>query len=101
MLDLQIQPEQFLMLDNDKTRFRVFVYIAAQNFTASETLDFKKGPNGLWMYRYTIYRQNTKSEYAIARKKNKAPIPEFLEAVDWSSDANAAVPTKVKPTDWN
>jgi hypothetical protein len=103
VLDLQIQPEQFIRLGGDKSGFRVFIYVAAQNFTATEYLDFKHDSSHPWVYRYKIYRDNNPAEFVRARKKGKTPqSPVFLEAMGWSLDANDPVrATEKEASDWH
>jgi hypothetical protein len=101
VLDIQIHPEQFMALDDGRSKFRVFAMIAAQNFTCSEYLDFRREPTGLWVYRYKIYRQNTTADIVRAVKDKRVAKERFLEAVDWSSDPNRPVRVKSDDPDWN
>jgi len=101
VLDIEIYPEQFMALDNERTKFRVFAMIAAQNFTCNEYLDFKRAQTGLWSYRYKIYRQNTNADIARAVKNKRAATEKFIEAVDWSTDPNRPMRVKSDIPDWN
>ena len=69
VLNTQIRPEQYMALDDAKSQFRVFVLIAAQNFTSSEYLDFKKESTNHWVYRYQIYKENTTADIRRAARR--------------------------------
>ena len=89
VIDRQINPENFLFVDSersDKNFYRVIVYIAAQNFTTAEYLDFRKTAEGKWEFRYKVFRQ-----YPFPYKRNHAKLPKpdkLIEEIDWSSDSN-------------
>jgi hypothetical protein len=92
VLNRQIKPEQFMQIapgmepPNTELVYRVFLYIGAQNFTATEYLDFKKDAQGKWNYMYRIYRP-----FLGTRKIHKNGYVEpdsLLEKIDWSEDMN-------------
>jgi hypothetical protein len=86
VLSRQIRPEQFMHVDLDTGPeaghfFRVFVYIAAQNFTCTEYLDFMRNAENNWVFKYKVYR-----EAPLIGGKSKQP--QLLEQVGWSADSN-------------
>lgn len=102
VIDAQINPETFMDFANDQgaKQFRVFIFISEQNFTVNEYLDFSKEKTGLWVYRYQTYKALTMSDIRLSAKKKKIPKEKFLEAVDWSHDANLLKTLKSQP-DWH
>lgn len=99
VLGTQINPEQFMRMDEGESHpFRVFIFITAQNYTFQEYLDFKKGTDGFWLYRYKLFRQ---SPIVNGTHYVKPPMraPRLIEAADWSSDANH--PVRIKKPNWN
>lgn len=102
VIDAQINPETFMAFDDDQgtKQFRVFIFISEQNFTVNEYLDFRKEKTGLWVYRYQTYKALTMSDIRVAANKKKISKEKFLEAVDWSHDANLLNTLKSQP-DWH
>ncbi len=95
VLNKQINPEQFMRIDpgleppNKVPIYRLFIMVAAQNFTANEYLDFKRDANGKWNYMYKIYRPFLGRKM---RHKNGYVEPDqMLEEVDWSDDMNRPI----------
>jgi hypothetical protein len=92
VLNRQIRPEEFMHADVDTGPeaghfYRVFAYIAAQNFTSVQNLDFEKNPENRdrWLYRYKVYRQ----KWTVNKMAKTAPQDDgLIEQVDWSSDSN-------------
>jgi hypothetical protein len=93
VLSALINPEQFMQMDAGERVFRVFVYIAAQNFTSTEYLDFKRGKENNWTFRYAVYRQSPSANTSVHRKKPGVK-EHLLEAADWSSNPNEPVNQK-------
>ena len=96
VLPRQIKPEQFMQMKEDEGNgkadmYRVFVSIAAQNFTSTEYLDFKRDDKNHWLYTYKIYRQGPVAK-ALAGK----PLPDcLLEQIDWSENFNQPIGRKL------
>jgi hypothetical protein len=89
VLAKQIKPEQFMKTQDEKDNaivYHLFVFIAAQNFTAEEYLDFKKDAKGHWNYIYKIYRPPLTT--GRINKKAKPQLTRLLEQIDWSMDIN-------------
>jgi len=89
MLPREINPLQFMKIKENEGEgkdymYRVFVSIAAQNFTSTEYLDLKQDSDGKWNYTYKIYRQPPIG----AKKDGQLVMDCLLERVDWSKDFN-------------
>jgi hypothetical protein len=84
--------------ENGSKVFRCMVYIAAQNYTVEETLDFKRDETGTnWLYRYQAYRRppNINPDGKV-NTEGSGPL---IEAADWSSDMNN--PMRTKEVTWH
>jgi hypothetical protein len=74
--------------------YRVFVTIAAQNFSSNEYLDFKKDSNQMWQYSYKIYREPLPS----AMRHGRLLIPCLMEQVTgWENNLNREKRAKSGP----
>jgi Tfp pilus assembly protein PilE len=72
-------------IDGEKV-FRSIVYIAAQNYTVEEYLDFKKGKDDAWLFRYKAYRLPPSTKASAQMQRGSPEL--LLEASDWTSDPN-------------
>ena len=62
--------------------------MTAQNFNSQEFLYFKR-QDGKWMFKYSIYRNNTKQETKIIIRSKGKVIPNTkLEEIDWTDSLN-------------
>jgi hypothetical protein len=77
VLSLHLKPDSGLAIEEDgKNIFRFIVYVGAQNRTCQEFLDFTKGSDGGWRYRYKIYKPSSSNKTG----------QELVEEVGWSTN---------------
>jgi hypothetical protein len=89
VLGAQLRPEGLMSLEPDMPNaHRGFIYITAQNFSSEEYLDFQPKPSGGWRFRYFIERQLFNSKSGKKSPQTRPTLPQLLEQVDWSDDAN-------------
>ncbi len=99
VLPKPIKPELFMPMKENENQgkddmYRVFVTIAAQNFTSTEYLDFKKGSNQGWEYSYKIYREPLPGQM----RRGRLLAPCLMESVtDWETDSNRVKTRKPGP----
>ena len=73
--------------EKDNHVYRLFIFIAAQNFTVDEYLDFKKTDNGEWYFKYAAYKTLPVRPNLTPKSQVQRPIK--LEEIDWTHDLNS------------
>lgn len=71
--------------------YRAFIFVAAQNFTTEELLDFKKGVDGTWLFKYMTSENPAVASRPQHGRPTKTPPAHKLEEIEWTKDPNEIV----------
>ena len=88
-LDGKLRTDALATVDQDGEKVLcAYVSITAQNFTSREFLYFKK-QDGKWMFKYSIFRTETKRETKIIVQTKGKIVPNTkLEEIEWTDSLN-------------